>query len=105
MKIWQKPGRWNISCGFAVLGKVIRNRGRFLVVAASFGDDRHVVVICLTLRTSKPGFISPSQISPAGVSVGRWRITAFMGIWDFGKKKKKEMILQGRWHLTASKPP
>jgi hypothetical protein len=49
MEMWQRLGRWNISWDFAVLGKVIRNRERFLVVAVSFGDDRRVVVICLTL--------------------------------------------------------
>jgi hypothetical protein len=61
----------------------MRNRGRFLVVAVSSEDDRRVVVICLTLRTSRLRVTSPSQMSAAGVSIGRWHITAFMGFWDF----------------------
>jgi hypothetical protein len=88
MEMWQRLGRWNISCDLAVLGKVMRDRRRFLVVDVSLGDDRRVVVICLTLRTSKPRFIRPSEMSLAVVSGGRWRITAFMGFWDFGKKEK-----------------
>jgi hypothetical protein len=88
MEMWQRLVRWKISCDFAVLGKVMRNKGRFLVVAVSSEDDRRVVVICLTLRTSKPRFTRPSQMSAAGVSGGRWSITAFMGFWDFCKKEK-----------------
>jgi hypothetical protein len=70
MEMWQRLGRLKISCDFAVLGKVIRNRWRFLVVAPS-EDDRRVVVICLTLITSKPRFISPSEMSSAGVLGGK----------------------------------
>jgi hypothetical protein len=69
-------------------GQVTRNRDCFLVGAISSEDDRHVVIICLTLRTSKPRFTSHSQVSSAGVSVGKWRITAFMGFRDFEKKEK-----------------
>jgi hypothetical protein len=88
MEMWQGLGRWNISCDFAVLGKVMRNRRRFLVVVFPSADDRRVVVICLRLGTSKSRFISPSQMSPAGVLGGRCRITALMGFWGFGKKEK-----------------
>jgi hypothetical protein len=44
--------------GFLGLGKVIRKRGRFMVVDPSEGD-RRVVVICLTLITSNPRLTSP----------------------------------------------
>jgi hypothetical protein len=60
--MWQRLGRRKISWDFAVLGKVTRKRGRFVVLGSS-GDDRRVVVICLTLTTSKPRFTSPSDMS------------------------------------------
>jgi hypothetical protein len=85
MEMWQRLGRLKMSCDFAILGKVIRNKGRFLVVDSSEGDLR-VVVICLTLTTSNSRLSSPSEISLAGVLSGRWRITAFMGFWDLGEK-------------------
>jgi hypothetical protein len=56
------------------------------VVLESSGDDRRVVVICLTLTTSKPRFTSPSDISCAGVLSGKWRITAFIGFFRFRKE-------------------
>jgi hypothetical protein len=70
MEMWQRLGSLKISCNFAVLGKVIRNKGRLLVVVPS-EDDLRVDVICLTLITSKPRFTSPSEISSAGVLGGR----------------------------------
>jgi hypothetical protein len=72
-----------ISWDFVVLGKVIRDRLKFMVVDASEGD-RRVSVICLTLITSNPRLTSPSDISSAGVLCGRWRITAFIGFSDLG---------------------
>jgi hypothetical protein len=85
--MWQRLGRRKISWDFAVLGKVMRKRGRFVVFGSS-GDDRRMVVICLTLTTSKPWFTSPSAMSCAGVLRGKCRITAFMGFSDFGEKAK-----------------
>jgi hypothetical protein len=59
---------WNIevSCDFAVLGKVMSNKGRFLVVA-SWENDQSMVDICLKLTTSKPRFFSSSEMYVAGV--------------------------------------
>jgi hypothetical protein len=70
MEMWQRLFRLKISCNFADLGKVIRNKGRFLVIVPSEGD-RRVVVICLTLTMSNPRVTSPSEISSAGVLGGR----------------------------------
>jgi hypothetical protein len=42
----------------------------------------------LTLTTSKPRSTSPSEISCAGVLLGRWRNTALIGFSDLGKKVK-----------------
>jgi hypothetical protein len=53
-----KVGTLKISCDFAVLGNVIRNKGRFFVFPLS-EDGRRVVINCLTLITSKPRFTSP----------------------------------------------
>jgi hypothetical protein len=72
-----------MSWDFAVLGKVIRKRGRIMVVDPSEGD-RRVAVICLTLITSNTRLTSPSDISSAGVLWGRWCITAFIGFSDLG---------------------
>jgi hypothetical protein len=83
-----KAGQMEDFLDFPVLGKVMRYRGRFLVVAVSLKDDQCVIIICLMLRTSKPRFTSPSQIFSAEVLGRRWHITAFMGFWDFGKKEK-----------------
>jgi hypothetical protein len=66
MEIWQKYWSLKISWDFAVLGRVIRNKARFLVAVPSEGDRRNVV-ICLTLITSNPRVTSPSEISCAGV--------------------------------------
>jgi hypothetical protein len=71
--------------GICCLGRVMRNRGRFMILDSSGGECR-VAVICLTLTTSKPRFTSPSEISFAGMLCGRWRITTFMGFSDFGRK-------------------
>jgi hypothetical protein len=68
--MWQRLWSLNISCDFAVLGKVIRKKGRFVLVTPS-EVDRRVDVICLMLITSKPQFTSPSEISSAGVFCGR----------------------------------
>jgi hypothetical protein len=85
--MWQSAGNLKISLDFAVLGKVIRNGGRFLDIVPWDGD-RRVVDFCLTLITSKPRFISPSELSSARVLMGRWRITAWMCFSDFGWKVK-----------------
>jgi hypothetical protein len=45
-------------------------------------------VICLTLTTSKPSSTSPSEISCAGILLGRWRNTVLIGFNDIGKKVK-----------------
>jgi hypothetical protein len=87
MAKWQRLGRRKISCDFSVLGRVIRKRGRFADLGSS-GDDRRVVVICLTLMTSKLSFASPSDISTAGVLRGRWRMTALIGLSDLVQKVK-----------------
>jgi hypothetical protein len=81
---WQRLGRWKISWDFAVLSKVTRNMGRFMILDSS-GGDRRVAVICLTLPTSKPRLTSPSEIFSAVVLCSRWRITAFVGFSDSGK--------------------
>jgi hypothetical protein len=70
-----------ISQDFDVLRKVIMKRGMFTVVVPS-ACDRRVAHICLTLITSKPRFTNPSEVSSAGVEIGRRRVTAFMGFWD-----------------------
>jgi hypothetical protein len=78
---WQTENFWD----FAALGKVMRKRGRFVILGSS-GDGRQVVFICLTLSTLKLRFTSPSDMSSSGVLCVRWRITAFIGFSDFGKK-------------------
>jgi hypothetical protein len=85
--MWQRFGSRKISCDFSDLGRVMRKRGRFEDFGLS-GADRRVAVICLTLITSKPRFTSPSDMSSAGVLMGRCRITALIGLSDFGKKEK-----------------
>jgi hypothetical protein len=92
MEMWQSLDSLKISCDFAILGSVIRNKGRGFVVVPSVGD-RRVVVICLTLLTSKPQFTKPSEMSSAGVLGGRCRMTAFMAFWSLGKKEKYERSL------------
>jgi hypothetical protein len=82
--MWQRLGRRKISWDFVVLGKVTRNRGRFVVLGSS-GDDRLVDLICLALTMSKLRFTSPSDMSSAWVLSDKWRITAFMGfirLWE-----------------------
>jgi hypothetical protein len=81
--MWQRLGRRKVSWDFSVFGKVTRKRDRLMTLGSS-GGDRRVAVICLTLTTSKPRLTSPSEISTAGVSCGRWR----MG-FSFGGKKEK----------------
>jgi hypothetical protein len=87
MAMWQRLGSRKISCDFPDLGRVRRKRGMF-VDRGSSGDDRRVVVICLTLMTSKPRLTSPSDTSSAWVLMGRWRMTALIGFSDLGKKEK-----------------
>jgi hypothetical protein len=70
MEMWQRHFRLKISWDFAVLGKMIGNKGRFLAIVPSEGD-RRVVVICFTLTTSNPRVTSPSELSSAGVLEGR----------------------------------
>jgi hypothetical protein len=81
--MWQRLDKRKISCDFAVLGRVMRNRGRFIILDSS-GVERRVAVICLTLKMSKPRLTRPSEISSAAVLSGRWRITSLMGFSDFG---------------------
>jgi hypothetical protein len=64
--MWQRLGRQKISWDFADLGKVTRKSGREVTLDSS-GGDRRVVVICLTLTTSKPRLTSPSEIFLVGV--------------------------------------
>jgi hypothetical protein len=68
MEMWQRYWSFKIW-DFAVLGRVIRNKGRFLFALPSEGDWREV--ICLTLITSDPRVTSPSEMSSAGVLEGR----------------------------------
>jgi hypothetical protein len=83
---WQRLGRPKIPWDFAVLGRFTRNRARFIILDSS-GGDRRVAVVCLTLTPSMPRLTRPSEISSAVVLYGRWRITAFIGFSDFGKKE------------------
>jgi hypothetical protein len=41
--MWQRLGRWKISCDLAVLGKVMRERWRFLVVAEPYW--KHISIV------------------------------------------------------------
>jgi hypothetical protein len=72
-----------ISWDFDVLGKVIKKRGIFTVIVPS-ASDLGVTDICLTLITSKPRFINPSEMSSSGVEIGRCRVTVLIGFWDLG---------------------
>jgi hypothetical protein len=81
--MWQRLCSQKISWDFAVLGKVIRKRGRFMFVDMPEGD-RRVAVICVTLITSNPRLTSPSDKTSAGVMCGRWRITALIGFSELG---------------------
>jgi hypothetical protein len=73
--MWQRFVSRKVSWDFAVLDKAMRNKGRFGVDVSS-GGVRRVVIICLTLMTSNPRLTYPSDISSAGVLMGRCRITA-----------------------------
>jgi hypothetical protein len=68
--MWQRLGSLKISWDFAVLGKVMTNKGMFMAVVPAGGDWR-VAVICLTLITSKPRLSSLSDMSSAGILKGR----------------------------------
>jgi hypothetical protein len=91
--MWQIPGILKIDCDFAVLGKVIRNKGRFLVVVPSEGG-RWVVVICLTLITSKPRFTSSSEIFSAGV-LGEVTYHCFYGLLGLRVKRVTGEVIVG----------
>jgi hypothetical protein len=62
-----------------------------------------MVVICLILTASNPRLTSPSQISSAGVFIGRCRITAFVGFSDLGKNVKNARLWFSRWDITPRK--
>jgi hypothetical protein len=51
-------------------------------------DAVRVTVICLTLMTLKPKSSRLLEISSAGVSGGRWWITAYISFSEFGEKVK-----------------
>jgi hypothetical protein len=68
MEMWQRLASLKISCYFGIPVKVIRNKGR-LVVVVPLGD-RRTVIICLMLMTLKPRFTGPSDMSSAGVLWG-----------------------------------
>jgi hypothetical protein len=70
MEMWQRYWSLKISWDFAVLGRVIRYKGRFRDDVPLEGDRREVV-ICLTLITSNPRVTSPSEISFAGGLEGK----------------------------------
>jgi hypothetical protein len=55
-----------------------------MVLDSSGGEGREAV-ICLTLTTSKPRLIRPSEISSAGVLSGRWRHRLY-GLFGFGEE-------------------
>lgn len=80
--MWQRLGNRKISWDVAILAKVMRNRGRFFVAVSS--GEPLVVDICLMLIVSKPRLTSPSEMSSAGVLIGRWNITALIGFKDLG---------------------
>jgi hypothetical protein len=67
MEMWQRYWSLKISWDFAVLGRVIRYKGRFVDVDVPSEGDRREVVICLTLITSNSRVTSPSEISFARV--------------------------------------
>jgi hypothetical protein len=71
MEMWQRYWSLKISWDFAVLGRVIRYKGRFLDDDVPSEGDWREVVICLTLITSNPSVTSPLEISSAGVLEGR----------------------------------
>jgi hypothetical protein len=63
------------------------NKGRFSKSVFPFGAVR-LVINCLALMTLKPQSSRLLEISSAGVSVGRWRITALIVFSEFGEKVK-----------------
>jgi hypothetical protein len=67
-------GQFEKSWDFAVLGKVLRNKGRLTICDPS-GGVRPTVVISLTLMTSKPRLIRPPEIS--------WKVTNCSLNWFF----------------------
>jgi hypothetical protein len=58
IEAWQRLGSLKISWEFAVLGKVTRNKGKFVLVVPS-AQGRRADDIYLTLMTSNPKSISP----------------------------------------------
>jgi hypothetical protein len=83
--MWKRPLSLNISWDIGFLGKVIRNRG-MLAWEDPSAEERRVDVICFTLMTSNPRPTKPSEMSSAGVLIGRCLITALIGFWDLGWK-------------------
>jgi hypothetical protein len=81
MEIWQRLDSLKRSWDFDVLGRVTRNRGK--VMGLEPLRDRRAGDICLTLMTSTSPS-SPSDMSCAGMLLGRWRNTALMGFSDLG---------------------
>jgi hypothetical protein len=65
-KVLELEDSWDL----AFLGRVMRNKGRFLVVVSSVADRREIV-ICLTLTTSNSTVINHFEITCGGVLVGR----------------------------------
>jgi hypothetical protein len=65
--MWQTIFCRKISWDFFVLGKVIRKRGRFMVVDPSDGD-RRVTVICLKLIMSNPMLLLQGCCVAGGIS-------------------------------------
>jgi hypothetical protein len=78
--MWQRLGSRKISWDFAVLGKVIRKKGKFMCFDPS-GSDRRVAVIFLTLITSNPRLTSESDMSSVGVLCG------LHGFFGFGVER------------------
>jgi hypothetical protein len=89
----------NISWDFAFLINVTRNRGRVSKWVCPFGALR-LVVNCLTLMTLNPKPSRLLEISSAGVSRGKWRITALIGFTELGGEGNivEIMFLQVGFH-------
>jgi hypothetical protein len=67
----------------------------FTVVVPSAGD-RRVVDICLMLIISKQKFTNPSEMSSAGVEIGRCSMRACIGLWGLGQKLKYGRLLPSK---------
>jgi hypothetical protein len=78
--MWQRLVSRKISWNFAVLGKVIRKRGRFMIFDPA-GGNRLVDVICLTPITSKPRLTNPVLYRCVVWQVAYHRLHGFFGFW------------------------